>query len=105
MRTMVKLVILAFLGLALQSCATQPTEPASDPTAEAASASGTTISSALVEDLQAGTCNGSLKVTYITCASCPPPMRQTRAQARCEERLDINGNQCSGRTCETCTCQ
>ena len=54
---------------------------------------------------QMSSCNGGTKTTYEKCPDCLPDQRQTRSQARCTETLDQQGNSCSGRSCEQCTCE
>ena len=51
-------------------------------------------------------CNGGILRTSIPCDPCTTPgWRQTRSHAQCTEALDIHGRGCSGRSCESCTCQ
>ncbi len=66
---------------------------------------GTTIFKLQDTTTQSTSCIGGTKITYIQCPSCTPPQRQTRAQAQCTETLDMDGYDCSAKSCQTCTCE
>ncbi len=68
-------------------------------------AKGTAIFELQRTTTQPTSCDGGKKITYIQCPSCTPPQRQTRVQAQCTETLDMDGYDCSAKSCQTCTCE